>query len=218
MMLVPDALTLNYGEPTLLQIIHYYYALARSSPAVVGLDFFIWENVPKQFNGLVAMPTLRATVFAFARQVSMECGNAYNKIPVLQYALDGKDVYYSAWMWDGFVGSNYVAQGAVFALPTADASLGAVPLYECTIIQSGASATNHWLTQSATCDNLAHSGSPQLLGAIFVSNSTVSGVLPLWRYCALANPWYHVYTTFDGQLNGLVRETIIGYVYGLNAL
>lgn len=215
--LIPDCLTLSFGEDVLLDLVHRYYLFGRTASNVVMLDFFLWSNVPNQFNGLVSMPSLRATVNAFSRQVDMECGNPSEIIPVFQYALPGKDLFYTSWVWNDYVKSGYVAQGAQFAIfHTSHPNV--VPFFECEIKQQNTAgvAYNHWLTTSPTCDNIPHQGTPLILGGVFTEQA--ANTVPLWRYCSIAYPWYHLYTPYSGELPGLVREVIVAHVLPKEAL
>jgi len=205
-MLVPDCLTLFNGEAVLLELNHLYFIEGQQATNIIGLDFFLWPNVPDQFNGLVSLPTLRATVRSFGRQISKDCGNPFSVVPIFQYFHASTDFYYNPWLWDGYPGSGYSPQGALFGLLT-PGTPSTQPLYECLIQQK--TAWNHWLTFSPTCDNLPHQ-TPVVIGNAAVSG--VNGTVALWRYCAIDYPWYHQYTTFSGNIPGMIKETITAYV------
>eukprot|EP01121_Diplochlamys_sp_Union-15-3_P013503 TRINITY_DN4195_c0_g1_i1.p1 TRINITY_DN4195_c0_g1~~TRINITY_DN4195_c0_g1_i1.p1 ORF type:complete len:438 (-),score=45.41 TRINITY_DN4195_c0_g1_i1:7-1320(-) len=213
--LIPDALSLFYHESVLIEIIHLYFYFAHETSAknVYGMDFFLWadnSNGSPPFNGLVSMPTLRSTVRSFSREVSLNCGISQDLIPILQYTLANKDIFYSPWFWYGYVGSGYLPQGAVFALAVPDTP-NSKPFYECVIVQPG--YDNHWLTFSSKCDSLpiAPGTTAVQIGAAF--STQVSNTVPLWRFCSIASPFYHLYTTDSNPIPGMVREMIIAYVY-----
>jgi len=69
--LTGEALTLfTRDEATLVELAHKYFNLANSRPRVIGIDFFVWPDIPPEnFLGLVSMPTLRNVVEGFALNV-----------------------------------------------------------------------------------------------------------------------------------------------------
>ncbi len=90
--LTGEALTLfTRDEATLVELAHKYFNLANSRPRVIGIDFFVWADIPPEnFLGLVSMPTLRNVVEGFALNVrggeavvrNVTVANNVNIVPV----------------------------------------------------------------------------------------------------------------------------------------
>jgi hypothetical protein len=213
--IAPDAYTdAARTQDVLAVVIPSYLDLALRNPLVLGVDWFLWADVPSEsFIGLHSLPRFRAIARAFAREVARNCGETPALVPIVQWRVTANGDYaYRAWHWLGGVELAEL-DGVAFALPPVGTP-GTTTLYHCDVMVS--SGRDSFLTTDDGCEGAAIDGVPTPYGGIF--SAAVSGTVPLHRYVNSASD--HLYTIAGPELvpSTYALERDVGFVYPPSAL
>jgi len=203
-------------ETTVVSTMHDYFAFAAATPAVFGIDFFLWADVPppESFRGLHSLSSARAPARGFCSRVPAGCGETPDLIPVTQWYSAAPDHRYEPWVWEGR-SSGYRVHGMAFALPPAGTP-GTVPLVHC-LVDRGASVDS-FVTRDAACDGAPVLSPGVVIGGIFPDAQP--GTVQLHRYGLTRPPWDQAYALSPSAPlpEGYAYSYPIGWVYPPSAL